>query len=74
MKNMKMKTKMILGFMIPIALTFFNIVISNMTTKKAAAITDPHRLESYVRNASIFTVIVAEKVSPFVALWLSLSV
>ena len=59
MKNMKMKTKMIIGFMIPIALTFFNIVISNMTTKKAAAITDPHRLESYVRNASIFTVIVA---------------
>ncbi len=59
MKNMKMKTKMIIGFMIPIALTLFNIVISNLTTKKAASITDAQRLEAYVRNASIFTVVVA---------------
>ena len=59
MKNMKMKTKMIIGFMIPIALTLFNIVISNLSTSRAAAITDAAKQASYVRNSTIFTVIIA---------------
>ncbi len=59
MKNMKMKTKLILGFAIPILLTMFNIIISNMSTKRAASIVEAARQESYVRNATIFTVVVA---------------
>ena len=53
MKDMKMKTKLILGFAIPILLTLFNIIISNMSTKRAASIVEAARQESYVRNATI---------------------
>ncbi len=59
MKNMKMKTKMIIGFAIPILLTFINIITSDLTTKSAAKITDPDRLATYVRNCTIFTWLLA---------------
>ena len=41
MKNMKMKTKLILGFMVPIMITVINILISDLTTKWVASISDP---------------------------------
>ena len=43
MKNMKMKTKLILGYFIPIALTLFNIIIGNMSTQTAIHLTEPAR-------------------------------
>ena len=45
MKNLKMKTKLILGFMIPILLTLFNILFGNLTTKQAARLVDPAEQE-----------------------------
>ncbi len=59
MKNMKMKTKLILGFMIPILLTLGNILIGNLSTREAARIADEASKERYVRNANIFTYLVA---------------
>ena len=59
MKNMRMKTKMIIGFGIPILLTFINIVVGDLTTKLAAKITDPDRLATFVRNCTIFTWVLA---------------
>lgn len=59
MKNLKVKTKLIIGFAIPIVLTLLNIFISDMTTKKAASYTDPVRQEAYTRNATIFTIALA---------------
>ncbi len=56
MKNMKMRTKLIIGYAIPIMLTVFNMLIGNLTTKQAAHSSDPAR---YTRNATIFTYSVA---------------
>ena len=55
MKNLKMKTKLILGFMIPILLTLFNILFGNLTTKQAARLVDPAEQERYVLYTSILT-------------------
>lgn len=55
MKNMKIRTKMTIGFTIPIVLMIANVIIGNLTTEQAARITDPAKLASYVRNADIFT-------------------
>ena len=59
MKNMKMKTKMIIGFAIPIVLTLINIIFGDLTTKAATGITDPAQQEIYVRNCAIFTAVLA---------------
>ncbi len=59
MKNLKVKTKLIIGFAIPIVLTLLNILISDLTTKQAASYTDPVKQASYTRNATIFTIVVA---------------
>ncbi len=59
MKNMKMKTKMIIGFAIPIVLTLINIIFGDLTTKAATSITDPAQQEVYVRNCAIFTAALA---------------
>lgn len=59
MKNMKMKTKMIIGFAIPIVLTLINIIFGDLTTKAATGITDPAQQEVYVRNCAIFTAALA---------------
>ena len=56
MKDMKMKTKTILGFAVPIALTIFNVVLGNMSLKRMMKADDSER---YFRNASIFTIVVA---------------
>ena len=45
MKDMKMKTKLLIGFLIPIAITVLNIIIGDLTTKRAVKIVDPVALE-----------------------------
>ncbi len=59
MKDMKMKTKLIIGFMIPIAITVLNIIIGDLTTKRAVKITDPVAQEQYTTYAAIFTAVFA---------------
>ncbi len=59
MKNMKMKTKLILGFGVPILLTLTNIIFSEVTTRTAVGITDPARQEQYRVGATIFTIALA---------------
>lgn len=71
MKNMKMKTKLILGYFIPIALTLFNIIIGNMSTQTAIHLTEPAEQESYMRSSSIFTFAVAA-ISVLVTVWVAL--
>lgn len=56
MKNMKMKTKLILGFMLPIIIMVFNILFSNITTERAATLTDPVKQERYVAQTNLFTI------------------
>ena len=55
MKNMKMKTKLILGFSIPIIITIINIVISDVTTKWAASIADEASKERFITISSFAT-------------------
>lgn len=52
MKNMKIKTKLILGFMIPVILTIVNVVLGNLMTKQAAV---SQNSETFARNANLFT-------------------
>ena len=59
MKNMKMKTKLILGFLIPIVLMLVNIILGDTTTKVAARISDPVAQERYIVNSAIFTAAIA---------------
>ena len=71
MKNLKMKTKLIIGFLIPIILTLLNIIIGDLSTKAAVRITDPAAQERYVTNAAIFTAaiaVVSVGITVFVAL------
>ena len=53
MKNMKMKTKLILGFSIPITITIINIVISDVSTKWAASIVDEASKERFIAALSV---------------------
>ena len=55
MKNMKMKTKLILGFSIPIIITIINIVISDVTTKWAASIADEASKDRFITISSFAT-------------------
>ena len=52
---MKMKTKLILGFSIPIIITIINIVISDVTTKWAASIADEASKERFITISSFAT-------------------
>ena len=52
MKNMKVKTKLILGFIVPILLTLLNVILGNMITKRAVF---AQNSETFVRNANLFT-------------------
>ncbi len=73
MKNLKVKTKMFLGFLIPIVLVFINILVSEMTTRMAVKINDPEEQEIFTRNASFATIglgIVAIIITLFVAVYL----
>ena len=43
MKNMKMKTKMILGFVIPIVLTIINVLIGDLSSRGVIKASNPER-------------------------------
>lgn len=53
MKNMSIRVKLIIGFFIPIILTFVNCICNMLSTQKALHYTG-EAAERYVRNASIF--------------------
>ncbi len=59
MKNLKMKTKLILGFLVPIAITVINILISNLTTKWAASIKDHTERDIFTNVAAVATIVFA---------------
>ena len=59
MKNITMKTKMIVGFLIPTFLLVVNILLSDATTKAAVKYTDPVAQTRYVEKAEIFTAVMA---------------
>ena len=58
MKNMRVRTKLIIGFTIPVVLTIVNMIISILSTERAAKITDPLAEARYTRNATIFMVFI----------------
>ena len=70
MKNMKMKTKLILGYAIPILLTLINMYLGNKTTHVAAKIVELEEQENYMRNSTIFTVAIAA-VSIIITVWVA---
>ncbi len=55
MKNLKIKTKLILGFMVPILITVLNIIIGDVTTRFAVDLTDPREQEIYTKLATAVT-------------------
>lgn len=57
MNNMKMKTKLIIGFCIPILLTIFNAVIGMLSIKGLMKIA-VEKEEVYARNAIIFSFVI----------------
>ena len=56
MKDMKMKTKTILGFATPVVLNIFNVILGNMAARGAMR---ADNIERYLRNSNIFTAVVA---------------
>ena len=56
MKNMKIKTKLILGFCIPVLLTFLNVLFSLVTLRSFLNV-DLNQETIYVRNATIIAVV-----------------
>jgi methyl-accepting chemotaxis protein len=56
MKDMKMKTKLILGFAIPMVLTVFNVMLGNMASK---SIVNAENQERYLLLSTIFTTAIA---------------
>lgn len=52
MKDMKMKTKLIIGFAIPMVLTIINVVIGNIVTSNVIKVENKER---YAMNSSILT-------------------
>ncbi len=59
MKNMKMKTKLIIGFFVPSILVLINIIFGQLSTKNAIHIVDPEKQASYLVGSTIFTVVMA---------------
>ncbi len=53
MKNMKMKTRLIVGFAIPVLIILINIIVGDLSTKKAA---EAHNIDSYLMYSTIFTI------------------
>ncbi len=71
MKNLKMKTKLILGFLVPVVLTIVNMYLNKLAMATALKIKDPVKEASYERNAEIFTTsitVIAIIITVFVAL------
>ncbi len=58
MKNMKMKTKLILGFAVSIVLTILNVIIGELSAKNIAS-TNISNAASYLKNSNIFTTVLA---------------
>ncbi len=56
MKDMKMKTKTILGFGVPIVLTLINVILGTMALKRVRI---ANNVEIYIRNANIFSAVIA---------------
>ena len=54
MKNMTIRAKLILGFLVAGVMMILNIVFSELTTRMASGYSG-EELEKYTRNASIFT-------------------
>lgn len=71
MKNMKMKAKLMLGFLIPIVITVLNMLISNLSTRRAARITDPAEQERYALISSIVSFAFAV-ISVAITVWVAL--
>lgn len=55
MKNLKIKTKMIIGFAVPVLLILVNMLANNITTKYAATITDPSKQEQFATFSVILS-------------------
>lgn len=56
MKNMKVKTKLILGFIVPIILTIANVFLGDLITEAAVKATNS---DTFVRNANLVTTALA---------------
>lgn len=54
MKNMTIKGKLMLGFLVPIVLNIISIVCSQLTTRQASNLSG-ERAEAFKRNSAIFT-------------------
>nr|WP_300840117.1 methyl-accepting chemotaxis protein [uncultured Acetatifactor sp.] len=59
MKNLKMKTKLILGFGIPMLIILINVLFSDLTTKSAIGLTDEAEQETFLVGSAIFTLALA---------------
>nr|WP_297864754.1 methyl-accepting chemotaxis protein [uncultured Acetatifactor sp.] len=59
MKNLKMKTKLILGFGIPMLIILINVLFSDLTTKSAIGLTDAAEQETFLVGSAIFTLALA---------------
>ena len=55
MKDMKMKTKLIIGFLVPSILVLINIILGQLSTKNAIHIVDPEKQSTYLLGSTIFT-------------------
>ncbi len=74
MKNMKMKTRLIVGFAIPVLIILINIIVGDLSTKKAA---ESHNIDSYLVYSTIFTIalgVVSALIVFFIALSLTRSI
>lgn len=69
MKNMKMKTRLIMGFAIPVLIILINIIVGDLSTKKAA---ETHNIDSYLVYSTIFTIALGV-VSTLVVFFIGLS-
>ena len=71
MKDMKMKTKLIIGFLVPSILVLINIILGQLSTKNAIHIVDPEKQSTYLLGSTIFTMamaVISMAVTFFIAL------
>lgn len=55
MKNVKMKTKMILGFALPTIIIILNMVLNKLSSNRASSASD---LDRYLENFNVFTFVI----------------
>ena len=68
MRNMKMKTRLIVGFLIPVVLTIINVVVGNLVTAKMQHV---ENMQKYVVESTIATTAIA-LVSILITLYVAL--